>query len=124
VSNNKFICRLGAVAGNLSNFIVFLPNDCDIVPGVCGVASVDQQPIQFDKCRQIDAWRAHDHSGASHRIEHPTGNGNHDTGRPLHLKKLACRSLLYASHDDFAAKIWMPSIMDFKLLSDMGRMNG
>jgi hypothetical protein len=91
---------------------------------VCGHSSVDQQPVQLGKRSQINAWRAHDHPGASHRIDHPTGNGNHDTGRPLHLKKLARRSLLYASHDDLAAKIWMPSIMNFKLLSDMGRMNG
>ena len=113
-----------AAASNLSALIVFLPNDCDIAPGVCGIASSNQQLVQLDKRRQINAWCAHEHPGASHRIEHPAGNGNHDTGRPLHLKKLARRSLLYASHDDRAAKIWMPSIMDFKLLPDMGRMNG
>ena len=124
VSNNKFICRLGAGARNLSAFIVFLPNDCDIAPGVCGVASGDQQFVQLDKRCQVDTWRAHDHPGASDRIEHPTGNANHDTGRPLHFKKLACCSLLHESHDDLAAKIGMPSIMDFKLLPDMGRMNG
>lgn len=123
-SNNKFICRFEAGAGNLSAFIVFLPNDCDIAPGVCGVASGDQQLVQLDKCCQVDTWRADDHPGASDRIEHPTGNANHDTGRSLHFKKLARRSLLDASHDDLAAKIGMPSILDFKLLPDMGRMNG
>ncbi|MEQ1864334.1 MAG: hypothetical protein ABL996_06735 [Micropepsaceae bacterium] len=55
MSNDKFTCRPPAVAaGNLSNFIVYLPDDCDIVLGVCGHSSVDQQPIQFDKRRQID----------------------------------------------------------------------
>ena len=43
---------------------------------------------------------------------------------PLHHKKLAGRSLLHAPHQDLAAEIWMPPVMDFQFLPDMGRMNG
>ena len=43
---------------------------------------------------------------------------------PCTLKKLARRSLLYATHQDLAAEIWMIPVVDFQLLPDMGRMNG
>jgi hypothetical protein len=108
----------------LRNFIVFLPNDGDIAPGVCGHSSVDQQSVQIDKRRQIDPRRAHGHPGASHGIKHPAGNRNHDPGRPLYLQKLTRRSLLHTADANFAPKIWVPTIVDFKLLPDMGRMNG
>ena len=62
--------------------------------------------------------------GANHRIEHPTGDGYDNAGRPLHLKKLARRSLLHAPHHDLVAEIWVIPVMDFQLLPDMGRMNG
>src|ERR1700675_1898807 len=124
LSNKKFICRLGAAAGNLRDLIAFLPNDCDIVPGVCGVGRTDQYPLQLDECGQIDARRADCHSSANHRIEHPTGDRYHDACRPLHAKKLARRSLLHATHQDLAAEIWMIPVVDFQLLPDMGRMNG
>jgi hypothetical protein len=108
----------------LSDFIAFLRNDCDIAPGVCGLTSDEQQPIQLDKRREINARRADCHPGANHGIEHPTGDGYHDAGRPLHLKKLARRSLLHPTHSNLATKIRVPPIMDFQLLPDMGRMNG
>lgn len=123
-SNNKFICRLGTAAGNLSDFIAFFRNDCDIAPGVCGVRRTYQQPLQLDECCRIDARRADCHPGANHRIEHPTGDGYHDAGRPLHLKELTRRSLLHPTHSNLAAEITVPPIMDFQLLPDMGRMNG
>jgi len=76
------------------------------------------------ECGHIDARRADCHSCANHRIEHPTGDRYHDACRPLYAKKLAGRSLLYATHQDLAAKIWMIPVVDFQFLPDMGRMNG
>ena len=124
VSNNKFICRLELAAGSLRCVIAFLPNDCDIALGVWGAGSAYQQTLQLDERRQLDARRAHGHSGADDWVEHPTGDGNHDTGGPLNLKKLPRRSLFQAPYADLAAKIGMPPVMDFQLLTDMGRMNG
>jgi len=42
----------------------------------------------------------------------------------LHLKKLARRSLLDATHQNLATEIGMIPVEDFQLLTDMGRMNG
>jgi hypothetical protein len=91
---------------------------------VCGICCTYQQPLQLNECLKIDLRRTHGHPGANHRIEHPTGDRNHDARRHLHLKELARRSLLHSPHADLAAKIGMPPVMDFQLLTDMGRMNG
>jgi hypothetical protein len=104
--------------------MAILRNDCEFAPGVCEVSRLYQQPFQLDECCEIDAWRADCHAGANCRIEHPTGDGHHDAEGTLHLKKLACRPLLYETHQNLPAKIGMASVMDFQLLPDMGRMNG
>jgi len=91
---------------------------------VCALDRAHQQPLQLDERGQIDARRADLHPRANDRIEHPTGHRDHHAGWPLHLKKLACRSLLHSAYGDLTAKIWVPSVIDFQLLPDMGRMNG
>ncbi|WP_208722858.1 hypothetical protein, partial [Rhizobium vallis] len=40
------------------------------------------------------------------------------------LEKLARCSMLYPPNVDLAAKIRMPTIINFQFLTDMGRMNG
>jgi hypothetical protein len=85
---------------------------------------VHEQPLQIDERRQIDLRRAYGLSGANHRIEHPTGDRNHHARRTLHLKEKARRSLLHSPNANLAAKIRMPPVMDFQLITDMGRMNG
>jgi hypothetical protein len=79
--------------------------------------------LQFQQRRQIDAWRAHHHLRTRDRVEHPAGYGDGDA-RSLHLQKLAGCSLLYASNKNLAPETGMPRVMDFQLLTDMGRMNG
>jgi len=123
-SNNRFICRPGIAAGNLRDCIALLPNDSNIDSGVCGIGNAHQQALELDKRCQINPRRAHCHLGANYRIEHPTGDRHNDAGRSLHLKELARRSLLHAAHQNLPAAIRMTPIMDFQLLSDMGRMNG
>jgi hypothetical protein len=68
--------------------------------------------------------RTYDHPGAHHRIKHPTSDRDYDARRSLHLKEAARRSLFHSTHADLAAKIGMPPVMDFQLLTDMGRMSG
>ena len=111
-------------ASNLRCFIAFLPNYSVIASGVCGVGSAHQQSVQLDERRQFDARSTQDHPTASHRIEHPTGDRDHDAGRSQYFKKLARRSLFHAPNADLAAVIGVPSVMDVQLLADMGRMNG
>jgi hypothetical protein len=91
---------------------------------VCGVGSAYQQPVQLDKRCQFHARRAHDHSTANQRIKHPTGNRDRDAFRPQDRKKLARRSMFHPSYVNPATEIGVPSVMDFQLLADVGRMNG
>ncbi len=43
---------------------------------------------------------------------------------PWTFKNRPVRPLLHTANADRAAKIWMPSVMNFYFLPDMGRMNG
>jgi hypothetical protein len=83
-----------------------------------------QPTLQLDKRGHVNARRADRHAGANHGIEHPAGDRNHDAGRPLHLKEWASCALLNPTNQNLAAAIWMPSVVDFQFLTDMGRMNG
>jgi hypothetical protein len=80
--------------------------------------------LQYQQRRQINARRAHHHLRTRDRIEHPAGDGDDDACRPLHLHKLARCSLLYAPNKNLAPETGVPRVMDFQLLTDMGRMNG
>ena len=92
---------------------MILLKDFGIAPGVCGVGGAHQQPLQFNKCREIHARRAHGHPGANDGIEHPVGNGNDHARRTQDAQKSAGRSLRYAPDDDLAAKIGMPAVLNF-----------
>jgi hypothetical protein len=104
--------------------MVILPNDSGIAPGVCDVGHAHQQPLHFNKCREIHARGALGHRGAHDGIKHPVSNGNNHACRTQDAQKSTRRSLRYAPDDDLAAKIGMPAVMDLQLLPDMGRMNG
>ena len=103
---------------------MILLKDFGIAPGVCGVGGAHQKPPQFEKCREIHARVALGQPSAHDRIKHPVSNGNNHARRNQDAQKSTRRSLRYASDDDLAAKIGMPTILDFQLLPDMGRMNG
>ena len=103
---------------------MILPNDSRIAPGVCGLGGAHQQPLQFNECREIHARLTLGHRGANDGIKHPVSNGNNHAHRTHDVQKSSRRSLHYAPDDDLVAKIGMPTVMDFQLLPDMGRMNG
>ena len=103
---------------------MILPKDFGIAPGVCGVGGAHQQPLQFEKCREIHARRALGHRSANDGIKHPVSNGNNHARRTQDAQKSTRRSLRDAPDNDLAAKIGMPAVMDFQLPPDMGRMNG
>src|SRR6201994_445816 len=123
-SNRRFICRAAIVDGSLGRIMVILPKDSGIALGVCGVDGAHQQPLQFEKCREIHARRALGHRSANDGIKHPVSNSNNHARRSQDAQKSTRRSLRYAPDDDLAAKIGMPAVMAFHLLPDMGRMNG
>ena len=104
--------------------MVILLNNSGIAPGVCGVDGAYQQPLQFNKRREIHPRRAHGHPGANDGIEHPVCNGNDHARRTHNAQKSTRCSQRYAPDDNLAAKIGMPAVMNFQLLPDMGRING
>jgi hypothetical protein len=90
---------------------------------VCRLATTSDQLFEFDQRRKFDAGRPYRHAGTSHRIDHPSGHRDHDTGRAKYPQKRTCRPLLDATNTNLLAEIRMPSIMDFHFIADMGRMN-
>jgi hypothetical protein len=104
--------------------MVVLLNDSGIAAGVCRVGGAYQQPLQFNKCREVHARRADGHPGANDGIEHPVGNGNDHACRTHNAQESTGCSLRYAPDADFAAEIGMPAVLHFQFLPDMGRMNG
>ncbi len=95
-----------------------------IATGVCAVGGVHQYLLQIHQRCQIDLRRPDGHSSAYRRIDHPTSNRDYDARRALDLKEAPYRSLLRSLHPDRDAVVRMPSISDFQLVTDMGRMNG
>jgi hypothetical protein len=104
--------------------MALLLNDCGIVWGTLITARVNQQLLQLGERGHIHTRSTCHHSSASHRIEHPYRHGNNHAGRTVRLHEPTRCPLFDAANADLAAKIRMPSVMDFQLLSDMGRMNG
>jgi len=104
--------------------MAFLLNDSGIAPGVCRVGGAYQQPLQFNKCREIHARSAHAHPGANDGIEHPVGDGNDHARRAHNAQESTGCSLRYAADADLAAEIGVPAVLHFQFLPDMGRMNG
>jgi hypothetical protein len=124
LSNNRLICRLAVTAGKSRSFIAVLLNESIVARRVSGHGNPDQHLLQFQQRRQINARRAHHHLRARDRIEHPASDRDDDACQSLYLHKLAGRSLLHAPNKNLAPKTGVPGVMDFQLLTDMGRMNG
>ncbi len=57
-------------------------------------------------------------------VHHPLRNRDNHPIRPLHLEELAGNTLLDPPHDDLPAEKGMPTVVNFPLFADMGRMNG
>jgi hypothetical protein len=114
-SNSRFICRPANVDDSFGRVMVILPNDSGIAPGVCGVAGAHQQPLQFDKRRDIHARHALGHRSANDGIKHPVSDGNNNSRRTEDAQKSARRSLRYAPDNDLASKMGVPAVMDFQL---------
>jgi hypothetical protein len=108
----------------LGLFIALLLNDCGIVWGALVPASVNQQLVQLGERRQIHTRRTYGHVCAGHWVKHPGSYRDNNAGRTLGFQEPASRPFLDAANADLAAKIRVPSVMDFQLLPDMGRMNG
>ena len=123
--DNRFNCRSSWIrAGVVVVFIALLLDDCGIVRRASVPFGVSQHLVQSNERSKIDMRRSRGHSRAGNWIEHPSRYRNNHTARSLDLCKPAIRSLLNAAFTDLSAKQPMPSVADFQILADMGRMNG
>lgn len=111
-------------AGNGRFLIDLLLNDARIVRGASSKAALNQQSVQFDKCRHRHTRCADLHASASDRIQHPGRYHAHHAGRRLDVNKLPGGALLAVSPPYTATVKRMPLVMDLELLADMGRMIG
>ncbi|WP_375383156.1 hypothetical protein [uncultured Sphingomonas sp.] len=91
---------------------------------MCEVVLACDQTRQFAERGHVYLGHPHRHAGAGRRVEHPRRNDEHRTGRPLNMVVSPNRALLDPQHPKLATEIGMPPIMNFQIVSDMGRMNG
>lgn len=122
--NIRFSCLPEADTGALCCVIDFLPYDSSFARGVCESSCGRDQPLEFRQRRDIDLWLANPHLDADEGIHHPTWNRNNNARQAFYLEKLTSRALLYPPDTDLPAEIGMPTIVNFPLFADMGRMNG
>ena len=88
------------------------------------LAGSAQNLRQFYQRSHVNARRTDCHLCARDGIEHPAGHEQKNAVRIPDLYELAVRSSRYVMDNDLASKTRMPRIMDFQILSDMGRMDG
>ncbi|EHK75329.1 hypothetical protein SM0020_24373 [Sinorhizobium meliloti CCNWSX0020] len=82
VLNIRSSYRPDAGTSVLRDLIIFLLSDSTSTSEECRLVAACDQPVKLDQRRKIHACQTHRHAGAHHRINHPSGNRNHDTCRP------------------------------------------
>ncbi|CAN5540075.1 hypothetical protein BH10PSE16_BH10PSE16_05280 [soil metagenome] len=84
--------------------------------------SLRQQQVQLGQRVHRGLRGAQFHVSASHGIEHPGGNYDHDAWPRLNVHYLAVGTLLAVFAPDATSIQRMPAIEDFNFLPDMGTM--
>ncbi|TDY15540.1 hypothetical protein B0G81_8597 [Paraburkholderia sp. BL6665CI2N2] len=80
--------------------------------------------MQRAQCRYSDLGFTRRHGRAHGRIQHPLRYYSHYTRVGLDVNYATAAALLDVPDLDAATIQWMPTIMNFNFLPDMGRMNG
>ena len=86
--------------------------------------SIDKKLVQIAQGRYIDARLTENQSGTRGSIQHPPGYDSNLTVTRVDMDDPTSAALLNIPDLDAATKQRMPTIMDFNVLPDMGRMNG
>ncbi len=81
-----------------------------------------QQPIEIDQASDVDCRRAKGHCRANRGVKHPGGNDNRDAWFGLDDGHLSARPPFHVELPDLPAVQRVPTVMDFNILVDMGRM--
>jgi hypothetical protein len=114
----------GGRAGVGRLLILLLLDDGRIVPGASSETAFSQQLMQLNQCRYRHARRTEPHPGADGRIQDPRCGHDDHPRRRLEVDNSSGFTLLAALAADAVPIQGVPAIVDFDLLSDMGRMTG
>jgi hypothetical protein len=82
-----------------------------------------QQPIKFSQAADVDPWRAKRHRRANAGIKHPGRDDDRYARFGLNNGNVSARAPLGVELPDLAAMQRVPTVMDFNILVDMGRMD-
>jgi hypothetical protein len=95
---------------------------------VAGAASTEttshQKVIEIPQCREGDAGRADLHANAGRGVKHPGGHHRNDARQNLDVNKPARLAVVSPLDPDATAEMSMPTVMDDRVVPDMGRMDG
>lgn len=116
----------GGAAGTGFGVLItcLLLNDAGIVQAACSPTAFRKELMQVGQCRHRNARRAELHAGANDRVEHPRRDDRYDAGSCLNVDHSTTAALLAAAKLDMTPVQWMPTVMDFHFMPDMGRMTG
>ena len=84
---------------------------------------ISKQLMQIAQRRCSDPRFTRLHGRARYSIQHPLRHDSHYTRVGLDVNYATAAALLDISDLDAATIQWMPTIMNFNFLPDMGRMN-
>jgi hypothetical protein len=87
------------------------------------IAVFDQQTVQFGESRHRHAWWTQGEGRADSRVQHPAGDRDDDAVADLYVDELTGSATLAIHAAQSSAVQRVPTVEDFDLLPDMGRMN-
>ncbi len=87
------------------------------------MAVFDQQAVKFGESRYRHAWWTHGEGRADSRVQHPASDRDDDAVADLNVDELTGGATLAIHAAQSSAVQRVPTVEDFDLLPDMGRMN-
>ncbi|MER8996154.1 hypothetical protein [Mesorhizobium sp. M0678] len=97
-------------------------HDDETIRGASPETAFDQELVKLKQRGKRYARGAQVHCRASHRIDHPGGSGNDMPRHDDEMNDPTVRAFFAVLAAKPASEIRMPTIMDFDLLPNMGRM--
>ena len=102
--------------------MTFLPDDVGIVRRVCSQSSINKQLVQVAQRRHGDPRFGEHHDGTRDGVEHPCRHHFDYARLGFNMDDTAGTALLNIANLCAPAVQWMPAIVNFNFLPDMGRM--
>ena len=104
--------------------IALLLNEIGIVRRVSAQTALDQQMMQFTQSGYCDQRLAEFHAHAYNRIQHPCRDYRDCARAVVYVDDTPTAALFAFSIANFPPKERVPTIVNLKFLTDMGRMSG